>query len=48
MKIYHSKYTKLLNIKMYDDQLKWLLTKNDHFPNFEFFKKVFRFFYEFD
>jgi len=46
IKIHNSKYTYLLNIKSYEEQLKWLLAKRGNFPNFEIFKKVFEFLYE--
>ena len=44
MKIHNAKYTWLLNIKTYEEQLKWLLAQRDHSPNFGIFKKVFGFF----
>jgi len=44
MKIYDSKSTLPLNVKTYEEQLKWLLAKRDYFPNFEIFKTVFVFF----
>lgn len=36
------------DIKIYEEQIKLLFGKRDNFPNFDIFKKVFRFFREFD
>jgi len=32
MKIHNSKYTLSLNVKTYEEQLKWLLAKRDKIP----------------
>jgi len=47
-KMHNSKYTYLLKVKTYAEQLKRLLAKGDNSPNLEMFKKVFRFFYQVD
>jgi len=48
MEMYHLKYAQVFKVKTCDEQLKWLLGKRVNFPKFGIFKKVFRFFLEFD
>jgi len=43
MKLHNPKHTHLLNIKTYDEQLKLMLTKRNHFLNFKKIKWFFDF-----